>query len=124
MFGIVGYGSGRHHRTFTVNSVVVHRERRDSADTLANANPAHSGTNSIDDARGLIANSRRKTGLLEIPALPKHYFGAIQPNRLHPESHLAGLGLLPRQLFDLQDIGRSSPMKSNYLRHTFSPISP
>ena len=78
----------RYEDDLTIGRVVVLREGRDDVDFVTCRKAAHVLAYSLDDARGLIAKTRRKLDGLDVVVDPPHGLRAIDANRLDVDAEL------------------------------------
>ncbi|MCO5553511.1 hypothetical protein L7F22_007033 [Adiantum nelumboides] len=84
----------RHHRpgrdegVVAVDGVVVHRERRDDAHRVPRRPAVHARADGGDGARGLVAQTGREPGRLDVLTAPEHRLGPVQPDRLDGDDGL------------------------------------
>src|SRR5512140_2680005 len=88
--------------------VVVHREGRDDVDFVTCCEAAHVLAYSIDDAGGLVAETRRKLDGLDVVVDPPHGFGAVDADRLDLDADLVGTRSRNLGLDELEDLRSSS----------------
>src|SRR5580704_9185082 len=67
----------RYEDDLPIGRIVVQREGRDDVDFVTNRVSAHTLADSVDDACGLVAETRRKLHALDVVVDPPHGFGAV-----------------------------------------------
>ena len=82
-------GMVRNEDDLAIGRVVVQREGRDDVDFVTDREAAHVLADSIDDARGLVAETCRKLlDGLDVVVDPPHGFGAVDADRLDLDADL------------------------------------
>src|SRR5262249_834016 len=100
-----------------VDPVLVHGEGRDRADRIADLEPLAARADGGNRPGRLTPDAGRELGLIDVLAPAEHRLGAIEPQRLDADLHLALPGRRDVEVLDLQDLGsagltrtpRSSP---------------
>ena len=101
-------GIVRYEDDLTIGRVVVLREGRDDVDFVTCRKAAHVLAYSLDDARGLIAKTRRKFDGLEVVVDPPHGLRAIDANRLDVDAELVQARSRNLGLDELENLRSSS----------------
>src|SRR5277367_333329 len=71
-----------------IGRIVVHREGWDNVDIVANSYAADILPHRVDDAGGLVTETRRKLDGLDVVVDPPHGFGAVDADRLDLDADL------------------------------------
>src|SRR5262245_26007854 len=100
-----GYGCGGNDHEIAVYAVLILRKSRDRADGITRREIADTGADSFDGAGGFVAQPRGKGRLLEVLSQSEHRLGAVQPQRLHGDSHLTGARRRNVDGIDLENLG-------------------
>jgi hypothetical protein len=74
----------------TVHPILIHRERRNRVDLIANGNRGDILADRIHGTHRFIAKSSRELDGLDVLILTPHRLGTIQSNGFHPNAHLPG----------------------------------
>jgi hypothetical protein len=101
---------------FAIDSVVVELEGAgNSADGLANPTGVDTGSDSVDDAGGLVTVFGRRDGCLEVLAIAEHDLGTVESESFHAETDFARTGLRKWKLIELQDFSGAGLVEANDL---------
>jgi hypothetical protein len=74
----------------TVHPVLIHRERWNRVNLIANGNRGDILADRIHRAHRFITKPRGELNRLDVLIFAPHRLGTIQSNGLHPNAHLAG----------------------------------
>src|SRR5262249_32482566 len=100
-----------------VEPVFVEGKARDGADRVAHLEPLHAFPDGCDGARSLVPQPGRKFGRFQVLTAAEHRLRSVQPQRLDADLDLT----LPRRwhlnLFNAEDFGAASLVKSHDPRH-------
>src|SRR5260370_15959537 len=98
----------RNEDDLAIGRVLVHREGRDDVDFVTCCEAAHVLAYGIDDARSLVAETRRKLDGLGVIVDPPHGFGAVDADRFDLDADLVrtrGRNLVLYELENLRSSG-------------------
>jgi hypothetical protein len=73
---------------FTLHSVLIHRERRNRIDLIANGDRGDILADRIDGAHSFIAKTSGELNRLDVFVFAPHRLGAIQSKGFHSNAHL------------------------------------
>jgi hypothetical protein len=103
----------RRNDDLAIRRVLVHRERRDDADVVADCNAAHARTDRIDHACGFVPEARRKLDRLDIDVGAPHGFGTVDTDCLDVNANFIRPGGADLLLDEFQHFGTAGFCKLN-----------
>src|SRR5690606_25595573 len=113
----------RDDRLVAPNAVRAEPEIRHHANRVSGLPAGDAGPDLLDRAVAFVADARRQLRLHGIAAGAEHRLGAVEPDRLHANTHLAFARRADLLLLDLEHLGSAELAEHHDSCHCFTPSS-